>query len=270
MLIEDLTINSDCMFCRPACISAGYVASYHNLPILPETCQDSTMADKTTFNTMLRIAGAYRGYGDTAALMFQLYGWKRAVILVDAATSACTYAVATITTSFQKANITISEGIQMSASPTDTEMADYVTRVQMRGRSKLFVGGHLVGWSCGHWTGEEVVGCNVCVCVCVCICVCVCVRVCVFVCVTVFVYICVCAYVRVFTRVFVCVYVFGGWIGMWLSCVRGGTYVCKVVVIGWLLFWVCVVGGWLGLVDGWDCECMNGQVGEREGKWLDE
>ena len=58
-------------------MSVGYAATYWNVPIFPESCIDTTLDDKTTYATMIRIAGSYRALGLAFIRVFQLYGFHR-------------------------------------------------------------------------------------------------------------------------------------------------------------------------------------------------
>jgi len=44
---------------------------------MPELCLDSTMNDKTTFNTMIRMIGTWNAFGHAYLRVFQFYNWKR-------------------------------------------------------------------------------------------------------------------------------------------------------------------------------------------------
>jgi len=117
-------------------VSAGYIASYYNVPIYPESCTDSTMDNKTTFSTMVRIAGSWQAYGASFVRLFQLYGWYRFIILTDSSPAGCVFGATSLVNQLAGSNTTIAEWIKMSTVPIDSEIADYVSRVQQRARSK--------------------------------------------------------------------------------------------------------------------------------------
>lgn len=61
------------------CMTSGLIASFNNLPMLTESCIDSSMDDKTTYNTMIRIAGSWSGSGTAFLTLLLHYNWRHVV-----------------------------------------------------------------------------------------------------------------------------------------------------------------------------------------------
>jgi len=60
-----------------ACLPTGYIATRWALPLLPESCLDVEMNDKTQFFTTIRLSGSWTNFGDSFTDFFQLYGWNQ-------------------------------------------------------------------------------------------------------------------------------------------------------------------------------------------------
>lgn len=43
------------------CIAVGLLASYWNLPYMPITCKTNVLTDRETYDTVVRVAGAWTG-----------------------------------------------------------------------------------------------------------------------------------------------------------------------------------------------------------------
>jgi hypothetical protein len=71
------------------CVANGYISSYYNVPHFPEYCGESTMDDKTVYDTLVRIGGSWRGMGTAFAYIVQTYGWRRLMLLTDTASTQC-------------------------------------------------------------------------------------------------------------------------------------------------------------------------------------
>ena len=66
--------------------------SYSNRPFFPEWCGDAIMDDRTTYDTMVRIAGSFTGMANAFKALADYYGWTHIVLLSDDDTSdVCWY-----------------------------------------------------------------------------------------------------------------------------------------------------------------------------------
>jgi hypothetical protein len=116
------------------CIPTGCLNSYWNVPIFAEGCTDASLDDKTTYNTMVRIAGSYEGLGVAFLALMRTYGWRRAVLLSDSRATANCYTWASgINMHFTAANISFHQ-IRMKTEPNDYDINAYLLEVQVRAR----------------------------------------------------------------------------------------------------------------------------------------
>ena len=69
------------------CVTIGYIMSYSNRPFFPEWCGDAIMDDRTTYDTMVRIAGSFTGMARAFKVIADYYGWTHIVLLSDDDTS---------------------------------------------------------------------------------------------------------------------------------------------------------------------------------------
>jgi hypothetical protein len=65
------------------CLSAGLIASYYRRPMFPEFCSGTTMDDKVTYNTMVRIVGSFTSLAMAFQAIMLQYGWSRVALLCD-------------------------------------------------------------------------------------------------------------------------------------------------------------------------------------------
>lgn len=114
--------------------SAGVVASYANRPIFPESCRDGTMDDKSTYTTMIRIAGSFSMNGPVFEAITEYYGWKRFILLSDTKAAPCLYNVAPIYSHFDHLDNYSVYWIRFSDSPTDAEIDDCLQLISERAR----------------------------------------------------------------------------------------------------------------------------------------
>ena len=63
------------------CVSAGYYLSYWNIPIFPHSCTDDALADKSIYDTLIRVNADLGKMGKVVAYLFKTYEWKRAVVI---------------------------------------------------------------------------------------------------------------------------------------------------------------------------------------------
>lgn len=119
------------------CTSAGVVASYANRPMFPESCRYATMDDKSTYTTMLRIAGSFATNGPIFEAIMQYYGWKHFVLISDTNMAPCLYAVTPIFDYMDARRNFSVYWIRMSDSPTETEIDDYLQQISERARGTI-------------------------------------------------------------------------------------------------------------------------------------
>jgi len=67
----------------------GYVASYWKVAFYPEWCSNVELDNTTTYNTVVRVSGAWAGIADAFKELFDYYGWHRTVFLSNEAPPAC-------------------------------------------------------------------------------------------------------------------------------------------------------------------------------------
>jgi len=80
------------VFIVSVCLSAGIIVAYYNRPMFPEYCRDSGMDDRSTYDTMVRVAGSYTGVARAFQAVLFEYKWNRVVLLSDQAPGTpCTY-----------------------------------------------------------------------------------------------------------------------------------------------------------------------------------
>jgi len=118
-----------------ACQSSGYVAAYWNIPILVELGNDPSLSNMTRFNTMIRLSASTDAYSYAFAILCQLYGWRRIVLLYEATYDYCQYVSTSLGNILRLRNVTIAESIQIVTSPQESEIAFYIEAIQQRGRS---------------------------------------------------------------------------------------------------------------------------------------
>jgi hypothetical protein len=119
------------------CVSAGYLASYWNVANFPEFCSDSSMDNKTTYNTMVRIGGSWAGMGMAFVWIMKTYQWKQAALLTDTTTSYCWYGGTAIYSHLLASNMTLL-WVRMSATPTVADIDDYLSQARSRARGMTF------------------------------------------------------------------------------------------------------------------------------------
>jgi len=127
--------------CRSVCTSAGILASYSNRPIFPESCRDSTIDDKTLYNTVIRVAGSWAPYGPIFLTIMRYYGWRRVVLISDTAIATCLYEATAVYNELKdRQHEYYVYWIRLSASPRDAELDDCLEQVRARSRSEYIHG----------------------------------------------------------------------------------------------------------------------------------
>jgi len=121
--------------CYAVCVIAGYLMSYWNRPFFPEFCSDNTLDDPVTYDTMVRIAGAWEGQARAFKAVTDHYGWTHIVLLTDDRTkSICWYGAKPFDKLFgNNENYTFSWSL-LDVYPTDEELDDILQHVRSRTR----------------------------------------------------------------------------------------------------------------------------------------
>jgi len=126
---------------RAACIAIGYVASYWNTAFYPEWCSNVELDDTQTYNTVVRVSGAWAGIADALKQVLDYYGWHRTVFLSNER-GRCYYGGVPIKKLLSTTANFSFYWINMAPVPTDEEIEDYLHQIQIRTR------GWLVGRPC--------------------------------------------------------------------------------------------------------------------------
>ena len=63
------------------CITGGYLTSYWNRPYFPDWCSDDALGNSATYDTMVRIAGSWRGFADAFKVIADTYGWTHVLLI---------------------------------------------------------------------------------------------------------------------------------------------------------------------------------------------
>ena len=71
-----------CCCCFSACETIGYYTSYWNLPMFLHSCVGNLLANKETFDTVVRVGPSFHKQGAAVAELFMAYGWQSAVVLI--------------------------------------------------------------------------------------------------------------------------------------------------------------------------------------------
>jgi hypothetical protein len=100
--------------------------------MFPESCRDASLDDKVTYSTLVRIAGSWAPYGDAFLTLMKFYGWRRAVLVSDAADSApCTLGSTAVSNAAKKAGSAVNiTQITMDSSPTDQLLDAYLEQIR--------------------------------------------------------------------------------------------------------------------------------------------
>ena len=118
---------------RSGCIAIGYVASYWNVPFYPEWCSNVELDDTDTYNTVVRVSGAWAGIADAFKVLFDFYGWHRTVYLSNEK-GRCYYGGVPIKELMSTAANFSFYSISMAPVPTDAEIEDYLHQIRIRTR----------------------------------------------------------------------------------------------------------------------------------------
>jgi Receptor family ligand binding region len=122
-----------------ACSVVGIAASYWNCSVFPETCTDSTVDNKTTYNTMTRIGWTWGSFGNAVMAIMNNYGWQHVVLITPRmmqSMSSCTLGGSSIYNKMSNMkNITLS-WIQTGPRMDDDELKFAFDQIAAKARGK--------------------------------------------------------------------------------------------------------------------------------------
>lgn len=112
--------------------------SYWNRPLFPEWCNDATLDDAVTYNTMVRIAGSYFGIAHTFKAVANMYGWTHIVLVSDDhPTSVCLYGAKPFDELFaHEANFTLT-WLRLASECTEEQLDDVLEQIRSLTRGSL-------------------------------------------------------------------------------------------------------------------------------------
>ena len=132
-------VQSGALLCA-VCIITGYIVSYFHRAFFPEGCEQSTLQDTLTYDTMVRIGGSFTGFSTAFQVVADMYGWKHIVLLADDDTERiCWYSAKPFDDIFgNNENYTFS-WLRFEPDPTPEELDDILDQVQARARGFLLL-----------------------------------------------------------------------------------------------------------------------------------
>jgi len=116
-----------------ACNAIGFIASYWNIAFYPEWCSNVELDDTTTYNTAVRVSGAWAGIADAFKEVLDFYGWQHTVFLTNEQ-GRCYFGGVPIKALLSAAKNFTFYAISMAPEPTDAEIEDYVHQIRIRTR----------------------------------------------------------------------------------------------------------------------------------------
>ena len=121
------------------CNTAGYLASFWNVPYFPEWCRDSTM-DSSAYNTLIRVAGSWTSFGTAFQLIMNYYGWRKVLAIGEESPGSCLYGITSLVDQLQSSeaiavNTTVA-WYHLSSEPTDNEIETVLDELRDRFRGE--------------------------------------------------------------------------------------------------------------------------------------
>jgi len=89
-----------------------------------------------TYNTVVRVSGAWAGIADALKVVLDFYGWQRTVYLSNEA-GRCYYGGVVIRDLLSTTENFTFYYISMAPNPTDDEIEDYLHQIRIRTRGWL-------------------------------------------------------------------------------------------------------------------------------------
>jgi hypothetical protein len=93
------------------------------------------MDDKSTYTTMMRIAGSFAMNGPVFEAIMRHYGWKRFVLISDTNMAPCLYSSSSIFNYMSVLAGISSYWLRMANNPTTDEFDDYLQQIRHYARS---------------------------------------------------------------------------------------------------------------------------------------
>jgi hypothetical protein len=125
------------------CAVIGYLASYWNRVMMPESCRDSALDNSQVYNTLIRSAGSWASLGLVVQMLMQKFSWRHTVVLSDQRSdkSVCSYGAQIIFNQLSSAdavakNFSVLQ-IPMSDSPSPNDYEFYFDTLEQRARGKI-------------------------------------------------------------------------------------------------------------------------------------
>jgi len=109
--------------------------SYWNRPYYPEFCSDAAMDDSETYDTLVRIAGSFKGVSQLFKAVAGMYGWQHLVVVSDDETeSPCWYGLQPFDDVFGGNENYTFTWLRFSSNPRDEEFDDILQQIRARTR----------------------------------------------------------------------------------------------------------------------------------------
>jgi len=122
-----------CSLMFTVCETGGYVTSYWNRPFFPEWCSDNDFDDTETYNTMVRIAGSWRGVALAFKAIADMYGWSHIVVASDQK-ATCWFGVKPFGDVFDGNKNYTYTWLKISSRPTDEQLDNILQQIRARTR----------------------------------------------------------------------------------------------------------------------------------------
>ncbi|CAH1775514.1 unnamed protein product [Owenia fusiformis] len=123
--------------CSAAAIVVSHLATFWNFPVFSHASSDPELADKTTFQTLVRVMPPYSKMGKAFVEVFRYFNWTvGAMMSVDYSGqySFESYAHRSIQGEFRKANIMLSDDVKVPSNISSDEINAHLERFQKRAR----------------------------------------------------------------------------------------------------------------------------------------
>jgi len=117
------------------CVPAGYLLSYWNRPFYPEFCSDAALDDSDTYDTLVRIAGSFKGVARVFKAIANRFDWKHIVVVSDDETeSPCWYGARPFSDVFGSDENYTFAWLRFGSNPKDEEFDDILHEIRARTR----------------------------------------------------------------------------------------------------------------------------------------
>ena len=116
-------------------MTVAYYLSYFNVPIFPESSIGAGLANKETYNTVVRIKPSYSKMASAIVEIFHHYAWTTTAMLTTSQWY-CAYAVDAIRDRLAEDNIQLNEWIKGTDGMSDALVDSYLNRLRLQARSE--------------------------------------------------------------------------------------------------------------------------------------